>query len=157
LSKQIDRLRQDGWLDIRGQVHHILSFLATEEISYQDIIVWAENQSGKVDQTLETYSPRAQTGHQGISKALRDSIYIRDNHSCQNPYCTTPENAGRSVTLTLDHKIPYSHQGADDADNLHTLCHSCNARKHARTWEAFLKLEKSSLKVNERRIAHKDY
>jgi hypothetical protein len=59
-----------------------------------------------------------------IPAAVRQTVYERDGLACRR--CGTPDD------LTLDHVIPWSAGGSDDASNLQTLCRSCNARKGAR-------------------------
>jgi hypothetical protein len=55
---------------------------------------------------------------------VRFFIYERDGYRCVQ--CGTVED------LTIDHIHPKSLGGADTADNLQTLCRSCNSRKGAR-------------------------
>jgi hypothetical protein len=55
---------------------------------------------------------------------IRKRVYERDGWRCVR--CDSPDN------LTLDHIIPWSQNGPDKADNLQTLCGSCNSSKGAR-------------------------
>lgn len=55
---------------------------------------------------------------------LRWRVFARDNYRCQ--VCG---QAGEHGALTIDHIQPKSRGGADNTDNLQTLCWSCNARK----------------------------
>lgn len=59
-----------------------------------------------------------------ISKALRLRIYERDGHRCQD--------CGAASNLSIDHIFPVTLGGTNTADNLQTLCRSCNSRKGAR-------------------------
>lgn len=60
-----------------------------------------------------------------ISLELRTSIYKRDGWACLH--------CGGTRDLTLDHIWPWSKGGPDTAENLQTLCRSCNSRKGAKT------------------------
>lgn len=59
-----------------------------------------------------------------VSKRLRYEILRRDNHVCY--YCggTAPE-----VRLTVDHVVPTTLGGSDEASNLVAACVDCNAGK----------------------------
>ena len=62
-----------------------------------------------------------------ITDKLRQSIFERDNYTCQ--YC------GRSAydtDLEIEHIIPISKGGNDDTRNLVTACSECNRSKGAR-------------------------
>ena len=59
-----------------------------------------------------------------IPPEVRELVYSRDGHACV--VC------GATEDLTLDHIYPWSLGGADEPDNLQTLCRPCNARKGAR-------------------------
>lgn len=59
-----------------------------------------------------------------IPVAVRFFVFERDGFRCVQ--CGTAED------LTIDHIYPKSLGGADTADNLQTLCRSCNCRKGAR-------------------------
>lgn len=59
-----------------------------------------------------------------VSKRLRFEVLRRDNHTCR--YC------GRSapaVRLQVDHVVPETLGGRDEASNLVTACEECNAGK----------------------------
>lgn len=64
-----------------------------------------------------------------MSKKISRAVFARDGHTCLA--------CGTSDRLTVDHILPVSKGGADDLDNLQTLCHSCNARKGARVEDSF--------------------
>lgn len=59
-----------------------------------------------------------------IGNGLRTKVYERDNYTCQE--------CGARKNLTVDHVVPESKGGETTADNLRTLCRSCNSRKGAR-------------------------
>ena len=62
-----------------------------------------------------------------ISKALRFEILTRDGYRCR--YC----GAGApTVQLQIDHVLPRSLGGRDDASNLVAACFDCNAGKSDR-------------------------
>jgi 5-methylcytosine-specific restriction endonuclease McrA len=68
----------------------------------------------------------------------RNSVMLRDNHTCQ--YCgMTP---GRAA-LTLDHVLPRSRGGLTTWENVVVACRACNIRKGDRTpEEAGMRLRK---------------
>ncbi len=59
-----------------------------------------------------------------VSSQLREEILKRDDHQCR--VCADKEN------LEIDHIIPVSRGGDGSAQNLQTLCRSCNRKKRAR-------------------------
>lgn len=60
-----------------------------------------------------------------MSAKISRTVFARDGRMCVH--------CGTSERLTVDHIWPVSKGGADDLDNLQTLCHSCNSKKGART------------------------
>ena len=61
-------------------------------------------------------------------RALRDSVFARDNYTCK--YCG--ERGGR---LECDHITPVSRGGSNDRSNLATACRPCNRAKRDKTPE----------------------
>lgn len=61
------------------------------------------------------------------NKSAYPEVYERDGHACR--YC------GSKDRLSIDHLIPRSRDGSDDASNLVVACKTCNSKKHARTPE----------------------
>jgi HNH endonuclease len=61
-------------------------------------------------------------------RVLRESIFLRDNYTCQ--YC-----GAYGVSLQCDHVIPISRGGSNDESNLVTACKPCNLSKHNKTPE----------------------
>lgn len=59
-----------------------------------------------------------------IPTSVRRQVFAHDGYACR--ICNTAKN------LTLDHIMPWSIGGSDDASNLQTLCQPCNSRKGAR-------------------------
>lgn len=63
-----------------------------------------------------------------FSKMQRFETYHRDNFSCF--YCKRHKDELPSgVSLTLDHKVPYSDGGDDSPSNIVTACSDCNSGK----------------------------
>jgi len=52
---------------------------------------------------------------------VRQAVFARDGFACR--LCGSPDH------LTVDHIVSVYRGGADDFDNLQTLCNSCNAGK----------------------------
>ena len=68
------------------------------------------------------------TSHSKVSKALRFEILRRDNFRCH--YCGTE---AAQAELHVDHVVPQSLGGGNDASNLVTACAECNSGKAGRT------------------------
>jgi 5-methylcytosine-specific restriction endonuclease McrA len=64
-----------------------------------------------------------------LPPVLRAAILLRDGLACV--YCEG------SVSLEVDHVIPSAHDGPDEAENLVTACHACNAEKGVIHVQAF--------------------
>jgi 5-methylcytosine-specific restriction endonuclease McrA len=82
-----------------------------------------------------------------IPKSLRDAVYDRDGNACV--YCQSTED------LTIDHDLPQSRGGTDEADNLLTACRSCNASKRDLTYSEFI--ERNSLVTLQKRKSNSLY
>lgn len=59
-----------------------------------------------------------------VSKRLRYEVLRRDGFACTYCGCKAPD-----VELTIDHVLPVSLGGSDDASNLTAACVDCNAGK----------------------------
>jgi hypothetical protein len=56
-----------------------------------------------------------------IDQGLRWAVFQRDGYACVH--------CGSGSDLTVDHIHPVLYGGTNSADNLQTLCRSCNSRK----------------------------
>jgi hypothetical protein len=72
-------------------------------------------------------------GMKWIRSDKRLAIYLRDGLACA--YCG--EGVEDGVSLTLDHLLPRSDGGDNDASNLITACHRCNSARGARSVAEF--------------------
>jgi len=76
-------------------------------------------------------------GGKWISVLKRRAIYFRDGHVCC--FCGRDEQTIISECdknwdmLSLDHILPYSKGGSNQANNLITCCRSCNTKRGTRT------------------------
>ena len=61
------------------------------------------------------------------SKRLRFQVLVRDKSTCR--LCGASPTKDPSVTLHIDHIIPWSKGGKTTLDNLQTLCAACNLGK----------------------------
>jgi hypothetical protein len=73
-------------------------------------------------------------GMNWCSQTKRLAIYLRDGLACC--YCGSSVTDG--VKLTLDHIMPYSEGGSNDAKNLVTCCHKCNSSRGNRSVKSFV-------------------
>jgi 5-methylcytosine-specific restriction endonuclease McrA len=55
---------------------------------------------------------------------LRLGVFRRDGYQCRHCGCVA-----RADELEVDHIVPVSLGGADEPENLQTLCRPCNRRK----------------------------
>jgi hypothetical protein len=72
--------------------------------------------------------PRSKNS-QKLSTSLRYDILARDQYTCQD--CGAKASDG--ARLEVDHKVPRSKGGSNDASNLVTLCSDCNHGKSDKT------------------------
>lgn len=61
------------------------------------------------------------------SPRLRFEVLVRDKFTCR--FCGASPNKDASVTLHIDHIMPWSKGGRTTLDNLQTLCSTCNLGK----------------------------
>ena len=73
---------------------------------------------------MSTKSKRARNAHQ---PEKRLAIYLRDRFTCL--YCLTDLHGADPRDITLDHLVPVSDGGTNDADNLVTACRQCNCSR----------------------------
>jgi 5-methylcytosine-specific restriction endonuclease McrA len=67
------------------------------------------------------------------SHTVEEILALLDEQSgiCVGPGC----GAGIMESWTIDHKVPLTRGGSDDAGNLQLLCHPCNCSKNDRTMD----------------------
>lgn len=80
-------------------------------------------------------NPRLHERNIKLWKRISNNVFKRDNYTCK--YC-----GKRGGKLEVDHVIPFSKGGSDDLSNLVTSCRHCNAQKHDKTLEEFMKWKK---------------
>ena len=83
---------------------------------------------------MKAVNRKAKSNGQGqgmnwIRPEKRLAIYLRDGLAC----CYCGESVENGAKLTLDHIIPHSQGGKNDAINLVTACHRCNSSRGDRT------------------------
>lgn len=109
-----------------GEVHHYDESKRTEIIAkhYSECAEFCENifQKGLRGKNSKN---RKRSPYSGT---LKIEVFQRDNFRCH--YCKRhKDELPAGVSLTLDHKIPYSDGGDDSFGNLVTACSECNGGK----------------------------
>lgn len=74
-------------------------------------------------------------GSKWIAKSSRLAIYLRDEFTCQ--YCGKSLKGAEPEEIGLDHLVCSSHGGSNGADNLITVCRSCNSSRGTRPWRDY--------------------
>lgn len=83
---------------------------------------------GFLDTTKASATPNPTTQKsRDPSPRLRFNVLVRDKFTCR--YCGASPNKDPSVTLHVDHIIPWSKGGQTSLDNLQVLCSTCNLGK----------------------------
>lgn len=85
------------------------------------VLGWTRISTSDVADGLFAPRPVQARAPGAIGPTLRTRIYERDGWVCVE--CGTDED------LTIDHRMPRSRGGANDEENLQTMCATCNCRK----------------------------
>lgn len=94
-------------------------------ISGGDLDAWlAGREVASVARVLRRHRRRTASGKDYLSPVLRATVYARDGHCCRA--CSSTDD------LSLDHIVPECAGGKSSAENLQTLCRTCNCIKNAR-------------------------
>ena len=83
--------------------------------------------------TKQTKQHPSVSGGKWCRPDKRLSIYLRDGLACC--WCGFALEEGEA--LTLDHVIPHSHGGSNEAENLITACRRCNSSRGNRSITEF--------------------
>ena len=75
---------------------------------------------------------KAQASGQWCRSDLRLALYLRDRFACL--YCGRDLSDAAPADITLDHLLPRSAGGSNEATNLVTACRSCNSARGAKPW-----------------------
>ena len=75
---------------------------------------------------------QAQPAGRWIRVEKRLALYIRDGFGCV--YCGRDLRGAVPSDVTLDHLLPRSVGGTNDASNLVTACRRCNSSRQDRPW-----------------------
>lgn len=77
-------------------------------------------------------SSRHQPSGQWIRTDKRLALYLRDRFACL--YCGVDLTSAAPENVTLDHLVPRSAGGSNEATNLATACRACNCSRQDRPW-----------------------
>lgn len=121
--------RQPNLSDFESITHHtkkiIISNFSKWSICLQEFVKWENNKKDhpifKSGDNIKHLTPREP------SKSLRYDVLTRDHYKCV--ICGRSPATDPSVTLHVDHIVPYSLGGETILDNLQTLCEECNLGK----------------------------
>jgi 5-methylcytosine-specific restriction endonuclease McrA len=78
---------------------------------------------------------KAWNGSKWIRPEKRLAIYIRDEFTCC--YCGRDLRNADAHDVTLDHLVPRSANGSNEATNLVTACGACNYSRQDKPWVDF--------------------
>ena len=81
-----------------------------------------------MSRTQSQYQPKGRW----IRADARLAIYLRDRFTCL--YCGADLTSAAAENVTLDHLVPRSASGGNEATNLITACRSCNSSRQDKPW-----------------------
>ena len=99
----------------------------------------------------------SKTGKRPEPTVNRFTIFGRDNYTCV--YCgfqDTKDGSDAGLALHVDHAVPLSRGGSNDADNLCTACVRCNLMKGSMTADEFKNDPRTKCPPNEMHPAFGD-
>jgi hypothetical protein len=103
-----------------------ISFVATSALLLQEPnlreVVMLTRKLAK--QRVELFNRKRKPARNPIDHVLRHEVFKRDGYRCVECGAAKAE-----TSLHVDHRIPVSRGGADELDNLQTLCRNCNLAK----------------------------
>lgn len=82
---------------------------------------------GKISENQLLLKSNVKNERKTIPLNIRWAVLKRDNYTCKK--CGRSPGKDHSVELEIDHIIPVAKSGANDINNLQTLCHECNQGK----------------------------
>lgn len=138
LSKEdIFKLIEDLWVQLGKQptlqqfestTHHtkkiIISNFGRWDTCLREFVAWEQNRNVITD--TKTPEIKHKTPREP-SKSMKYDVFKRDNFKCT--ICGKSPATDPSITLHVDHIIPYSLGGETVMSNLRTLCSDCNLGK----------------------------
>lgn len=108
-------------------------FFATDKSMLNDLTLTPlmDKADELIRKSLRNDKQRAPSKRNPLDSRLRHECFKRDNYTCKECGATKEQKM-----LHADHILPVAQGGADELDNLQTLCDNCNAAKSNRKWKA---------------------
>lgn len=104
---------------------------STWGMALQSFILYAnENEMEAPQSSASSFGEKQRIAGRDPSLRLRYRVLKRDNFSCVQ--CGASPATDISVSLHIDHVVPWSKGGDTTLDNLQTLCEACNLGKSNR-------------------------
>ena len=93
--------------------------------------------------------PNSLNGKNWLRPSKRLAIYIRDEYMCL--CCGRDLRDSPPKTMCLDHLIPRSKGGTDDARNIVTICSACNTSRSDKPWRQHYPAERHAIILRNRK------
>jgi hypothetical protein len=131
------RLVRDGLLDYHGDAYTAAGVLAG--LTFEQKAIVREVLQARINDYLDTRKyPFGDSTNDAVRGSVRYEVLKRAGGRCE--LCG---ESARNVQIDVDHIIPRSKGGSNDATNLQALCRTCNAQKRDRDDTDFHALHKA--------------
>jgi 5-methylcytosine-specific restriction protein A len=70
-------------------------------------------------------------------RTIRRQVWERDGGRCRGPYCRDAPPISLEAAQ-IDHRVPLSHGGTNELDNLRTLCRRCHVLRADHTHQGMI-------------------